>query len=324
MTSTISRPTTDARGPHRVSRRPQRREHRRLATAHPRRVRDAAAECSALGRYIDWRGEDREVIARAGAGGSVLVLDRAAGTREDPRLVAHIAADEPAVNAAVASRSYLAQARRGRCVCRSLDSEDLRSAPFAGDCQRSAIGAHHEEIDQLDRLGRSYRLDRVRSGLSIPELRWTRHGAELDASEPQIVSVRAAVASLERYEPVCAITHRALGLHLNDSGVSITTLRMELARLEQSPIVLNRGLREATLAIAERDGLSMSEIAMRCGRVKRDHAGNESGETSWLARRLGLLPEGGRQTSTPWIHSDVLALIARDGLGLSPREVELG
>jgi hypothetical protein len=67
----------------------------------------------------------------------------------------------------------------------------------------------------------------------------------------------------------------------------------------------------------------MSEIAIRCGRVKRDRRGNESGETSWLARRLGLLPEGGQSTPTPWIHSDVLALIARSGLGLSPREVEL-
>jgi hypothetical protein len=67
----------------------------------------------------------------------------------------------------------------------------------------------------------------------------------------------------------------------------------------------------------------MSEIAIRCGRVKRDSRGNESGETSWLARRLGMLPEGGHETPTPWVHSDVLALIARRGLGISPREVEL-
>ena len=62
---------------------------------------------------------------------------------------------------------------------------------------------------------------------------------------------------------------------------------------------------------------------MRCGRIKRDAAGNESGETSWLARRVGLLPEGGRDAPTRWIHTDVLALIARDGLGVSPREVEV-
>ncbi len=61
---------------------------------------------------------------------------------------------------------------------------------------------------------------------------------------------------------------------------------------------------------------------MRCGRLKHDAAGNCSGETSWLARRLGMMPEGGREQPTPWVHSDVLALIARDGLGLSPREVE--
>jgi hypothetical protein len=67
----------------------------------------------------------------------------------------------------------------------------------------------------------------------------------------------------------------------------------------------------------------MSEIAIRCGRVKHDSRGNESGETSWLARRLGLLPEGGQSTPTPWIHSEVLGLIARQGLGMAPREVEL-
>jgi hypothetical protein len=87
--------------------------------------------------------------------------------------------------------------------------------------------------------------------------------------------------------------------------------------------VLNRRLRTAVLATIERQGLSMSEIAIRCGRIKRDGNGNASGETSWLARRLGILPEGGRDTPTPWIHSDVLALIARRGLGISPREVEL-
>jgi len=71
------------------------------------------------------------------------------------------------------------------------------------------------------------------------------------------------------------------------------------------------------------DGVSLSAIAMRCGRVKRDPRGNLSGETSWLGRRLGLLPEAGEASPTPWVHSDVLALIARRGLGVSPREVEL-
>ena len=70
-------------------------------------------------------------------------------------------------------------------------------------------------------------------------------------------------------------------------------------------------------------GLSMSEIALRCGRTKRDRAGRVSGETSWLARRIGQAPEGGEQHPSPWVQSDVLALIAREGLRVCPREVEL-
>ena len=87
--------------------------------------------------------------------------------------------------------------------------------------------------------------------------------------------------------------------------------------------MLNRRLREAVQARLARGHLTMSEIAIRCGRCKRDRRGNVSGETSWLARRIGLASEAGRDQPTPWVHSDVLALIARDGLGLSPREVEL-
>jgi hypothetical protein len=325
MTSTISRSKIESRPARRTTRRTHRPEHRRPAIDRPRRIRVGAPACSKLGRYTDWQGHERELIARAGAGGSVLVVDRVAGTHEDCRLVAHIAADEPAQNAALTSRSYLAEARRRRCVCRSLTPEDLRTIPFSDDREEIAICPPAlEEPSQLDAHGRSYRLERVSSGMSIPELRWTCVSAEDAPSVRRPVSVRGAVAALESYEPVRRLTRQALAVHTDDSCVSITTLRMEFARIQQSPIVLNRGLREATLAIAERDGLSMSEIAMRCGRVKRDAAGNESGETSWLARRLGLLPEGGRQTSTPWIHSEVLALIARDGLGLSPREVELG
>ena len=67
----------------------------------------------------------------------------------------------------------------------------------------------------------------------------------------------------------------------------------------------------------------MSVIALRCGRIKRDPNGRESGETSWLARRIGVAPEAGAPRPTPWIHTDVLALIARDGLGIAPAEAEL-
>jgi len=87
--------------------------------------------------------------------------------------------------------------------------------------------------------------------------------------------------------------------------------------------VLNRGLREAVQRKVARGELSMSQIAIRCGRIKHDKKGKQSGETSWLARRIGQLRESGMDRPTPWVHTDVLALIARAGLGIAPREIEL-
>jgi hypothetical protein len=276
-----------------------------------------------LGRYIDIDGCSREIVSRPGAGGSVLVLDQGPLGRGERRLLAHLAPDEPAANSALVCRRFLSQARRERCRCRPLAQEDLSAIPFSGgDEDGVAEGPPTCEVSQLDELGRSFRLERFETGMSIPELRWGCRSS-VNAQEWLPVSLREAIASLERYEPVRSLTASALGFHEHADDVSVTVLRAELRRVQESPIVLNRGVRKAVLDAVERRGQSMSEIAMRCGRVKRDAAGNESGETSWLARRLGLLPEGGRKRATPWIHSDVLALIARDGLGVSPREVEV-
>jgi hypothetical protein len=289
-----------------------------------RREHGLPNERRALGRYTDWNGRPREVVARRGLAGSVLVVDRDATTLGDRRLVAHLAADEPAENAALVCSRYLQEAPSGRCRCRALTPEDFQMAPFADDEVAEFDAASKGGARELlDRLGRCYRLELLQTGMSIPELRWRRDPTEQPDGEPRAVSVREAIAWLESYEPVLTLTRQALALHRRDAGVSSTVLRVELTRIQQSPIVLNRRLREVVLATIERQGLSMSEVAIRCGRVKRDCSGNESGETSWLARRLGILPEGGRNTPTPWIHSDVLALIARCGLGISPREVEL-
>jgi hypothetical protein len=172
-----------------------------------------------------------------------------------------------------------------------------------------------------DTRGVCHRLAPVATGLSIPELRWCRRGNE-GAEQPE--SVRDAIACMESYEPVRALTAHALAHHGDDPGVSVTVLRSELRRIDASRIVLNCGLRRAVLRAMRTEGVSLSEIAFRCGRVKRDGKGNASGETSWLARRVGISPEGGSDGEpTPWIHTDVLALIARDGLGISPHEVEL-
>jgi len=288
-----------------------------------RRERNSRHDSRVLARFNDRQGRPRELLARPALAGSVLVVDRDATTLGDRRLVAHLGADEPAENAALVCSSYLDEARRRRCRCRLLTPEDARTVPFSDDWDReSGAMAAPSDAATLDPLGRSYRLELLPTGMSIPELRWRRSLPRQSDGQPRPVSVREVISCLESYEPVRTLTRRALAMHRGDNDVSTAVLRVELTRMQESPIVLNRRLREVVLATIERQGVSMSGIAIRCGRIKRDRKGNESGETSWLARRLGMLPEGGKDAPTPWIHSDVLALIARDGLGISPREVE--
>ena len=279
-----------------------------------------------LGRYTDRRGRGRELIRRPGTGGSTLVIDRLQGTLADGCLVAHLAVDEPSQNAQIVASLYLAD-ELGR-HCRRLTPEDLTADPFAAANADPVSGLPDRmkvcEARLLDRYGYLYRLQLARSGTSIPELRWHRHPPRGVDGSQELVSVRQVIGNLENYEPVRTLTAQALTSHDCDQAVSVAALRAELDRVYASRIVLNRGLREAVLAAVNERGLSMSEIAMRCGRVKRHTRGNLSGETSWLARRIGTLPEGGQDTPTPWVSSDVLALIAREGLGISPREVEPG
>jgi hypothetical protein len=321
MTSTLSSPGSIA---HRATRRNARAPH--TDRARLRQERGTRGGRRVLGRYTDRQGQRREIVAQPGLAGSMLVVDRDVPHHGDRRLVAHLAADEPAENAAVVCESYLQDAPRGGSRCRRLTLEDSITEPFpdASDAESLAPTAAEADPEPFDRLGRGYRLELLQTGMSIPELRWRQHPAAASASGARPVSVREAIACLEDYEPVRTSTIRALVGHRGAADVSTTVLRAELARLQDSPIVLNRKLRGIVLATIEREGLSMSEIAIRCGRVKRDARGSESGETSWLARRLGILPEGGREMPTPWIHSDVLGLISRQGLGISPREVELG
>ena len=284
----------------------------------------ATAERRLLARYADRQGRTREVLASGAAAGTVLVVDRDAATRGDGRLVAHLAADEPPENAELVCRIYLHDPRSARPVGRRLTDEDVRSDPFVEERAEGAIDPNAARLVCPGLVDCYYALERLQGHMSIPQLRWCRHepaGASLRA-EP--VCLRDVVARLESYEPVCALTRLALVRHREDLELSTAVLGAELARVQGSAIVLNRGLREAVLRAVAGEQLSMSEIATRCGRVKYDRRGNRSGETSWLARRLGLLPEGGQDRPTPWVHSEVLGLIAREGLGISPREVELG
>jgi hypothetical protein len=283
----------------------------------------ARLDFSRLGEYRDHSGRVRELAACPGARGSVLVVDRDPLTGGDGRLVAHLAADEPARNAELVCRHYLNDLAGSACPARPLRREDLTALPLVADAVPAAACLPWDSaLPAPD--GVCFQLRLLDGSRSLRELRWTRsppQGAR--AGTPSPVSLRDVIAALEDYEPACGITRTALREHRHDRWSSCASLRAELARLEASPIVLNRLLREAVLATLARGDVSMSEIAMRCGRVKFDTRGNASGETSWLARRIGLLPEGGASHPTPWIHSEVLGLIARAGLGLSPREVEL-
>jgi hypothetical protein len=249
-------------------------------------------------------------------------------THADARLVAHLGADEPEANATVTAALYIGEVRGDRPRCRPLQAADASCAPYEDERRlptplQTPAGDQAGADQTLSRDGLGFSLVLVKAGPSIPHVRWMRSGCAQGAESGVVVSLREVVAQLEDYEPARAMTRAAIGLHRGSERVSTTIIRQELQRVLESPIVLNRLLREAVLARLGDSGPSMSEIAMRCGRVKRDSRGNESGETSWLARRLGLLPEGGQRAPTPWVHSDVLALIARDGLGVSPREVEL-
>jgi hypothetical protein len=278
-----------------------------------------------LGCYTDVTGYKREVFAVQGLDGSVLVVDRDALTLGDRRLVAHLAADEPAQNATLVCSHYLQDPRRGRC--RRVTAEDLGSGLFVEDeeTQPLAIGDVHgaELWGRCGGVDYSYRLELVRVDTPALELRWQRRSRRGAADGPTPVSLREVIAAIESYEPACGLTLAALRFYRMRPDVSGAALRTELQRLRESPIVLNRKLRQAVLAAGELQGLSLSEIALRCGRVKRSAKGCISGETSWVARRIGILPESGTGRLTPWVHSDVLALIARNGLGISPREVEL-
>ncbi|MGI8559254.1 MAG: hypothetical protein ACR2ND_13290 [Solirubrobacteraceae bacterium] len=294
---------------------------RKRANANTPRSRGRARllppRCEVLGRLIDSRGSAREVVSLPGAGGSRLVVDRLAFRGLDARLVAHLAADEPIGNARLAADLYLADSSR---ACRSLREEDLLQQPFEPEPGVPTCGqAAGYLLGGRDGSRYSIALVPARQG---SEARWVRRSA--NGAVEQVVSVRDVTGELEHSSLVRAATLEAIARLRGQAGVSVATLGAELRRLDASPIVLNRALRSAVLAAVARREVSLSAIAMRCGRVKRDRRGRSSGETSWLARRVGLLAEGGSTAPTPWIHTDVLALIARRGLGIAPREVELG
>ncbi|MEN3281366.1 MAG: hypothetical protein V7607_2506 [Solirubrobacteraceae bacterium] len=294
----------------------------RLATAAPSvagphdsdtRVPGPTCRPRPLARYRDGDGCERHVVSRRGAQGSVLVIDQDALSFSDRRLVAHLWPDEPQINASVIAHAYVAD-HHGRRA-RPLSDLDWETLP-AG--REPATEYELRRGDELrDEQGRSYRLAIVDDGRRGDELRWTRRRPR---RRPEPVGLRTVIGALEAYEPARARTKAALD---DDHNAATGRLAAELQRLEHGPFVLNRALREAVQQRVASGELSLSQIAAHCGRGKQLATGLRIGDTSWLGRRIGTLPETGRSSATPWIHSDTLALIAREGLGVEPREVEL-
>jgi len=277
-----------------------------------------ARRASRLGRYVAGDGSAREILGHPRPDGSVLVIDCLPGTLTGARLIARLAPEESPENARIVCDLYLSDETRGRC--RLLTPEDL-STPGGAEPVPSLDPAVAMRMALRDAAGRIYCLRTVAAADAPSELYWTR--ARSRRAPFDLVTLRDVIAGVEDYEPASAITAAALADHRGEPYVSTHRLAAELERVTSSPIVLNRGLREAVQRTVASGELTLSEVAMRCGRAKRDRRGTLSGETSWLMRRIGAAPEGGEAEATPWIHTDTLARIARDGLGLNPNEVEL-
>ncbi len=281
-------------------------------TRRARRSRCQTAEKKArIATYSDVLGRHREVVMQRGAGQSTLLIDRFANTQDDPRLVAHLPADEPPANAQLVCAMYLKDENR-RCRC--LQASDLDATPLISERARP-LGPP----EVTDKDGHIYRLGISAACTPPNQLSWWRLGIT-PWDRPEAVSVRELIGTLENYEPVRSMTLRAIA-NVKE-GLSTTRLCEQVERACNGPMVLNRGLREAVQRAIEREGINPSAIAIRCGRFRRDAKGNISGETSWLMRRIGLRAEAGKNTPSAWVRNDVLAHIAREGLRIDPREVE--
>lgn len=279
-------------------------------------LRPVARDAARLGGYRAADGDPaRVVISVPRSDGSFLVIDCAAESLADARLVGLIGSDEPRENPRVLAELYLADETRGSC--RALSTMDLLPETTSPPTPASEV----PPPPAVESGASTYRIRVIAAGHAFPELRWTVATAANPEDRFDLLTLRDVIGRLEAYEPPRAMTENAI-LFGNAEGVSSVKLRCELDRVLSSSIVLNRGLREA-VERAVACGVTMSEVAIRCGRIKRDSRGKTSGETSWLARRVGVLPEGGQLEPTPWVHSNTLALIARRGLGVNPNEVEL-
>jgi hypothetical protein len=264
----------------------------------PRRAASAAA--TPLVAYADETGDERELVVLV-HDGCQLVIDRTVADRSDPRLVGEFEADEPDKNAMMLALDYLGRAPQERRCAQYVPAVDRPSSVLSGLLR--------------DRDRNTYWLQRVARFGPGADLRWVCR--TIGAGAPAVVTLRTVVGALEVYEPPVSMTRDALAAHHDAAGAM---LRRELAHLGDSRFVLNRGLREAVAAELAR-GTPLAEIARRCGHTRTRGRGITLGDGAWVARRVGLTPDG-KPTPSRWIDQSVLREIAA-ALGLPPAEVRL-
>ena len=237
--------------------------------------RVAAARATTLATYRpDATGPTREVVT-VKLSGATLLIDRHAGTHEDARLVGRLEVEEPPENAEILTRLYLDDPNRGRC--RPVAEEDLQTAPSERTASETT-GVRWDAPLVAD-IGVILRLQLLPTGSGATALRWTKTTETEGRGNAEAVSLRKVIGQLQDYEPALSMTAAAIRGH-EQPGHSVCMLRLELNRVIESPIVLNRRLRERVEHAVATEGLTMSEIAICCGRLKRDKRGRESGETS--------------------------------------------
>ena len=88
----------------------------------PHRQRPPAGAPRPLARYTRPEGVVREIVTRRLPDAAILVIDCTEDTHRDPRLLGRLEPDEPASNARLLTRLYLADEHRR---CRRLRRSDL-------------------------------------------------------------------------------------------------------------------------------------------------------------------------------------------------------
>ena len=196
-----------------------------------------------------------------GADGSRLLVDRREDDGGDPRLLAHLAAMSPTPTPGSSAAS--SWPRRPR-VARALRPSDFGAPPDG-----SRDPAEHRRSSRRPRPtphGRRYflRASGTPAGAALAPRR------RAVAAAPRRLSARDVIGALEAYEPVCPLTRAAVERFRADRSVRSRRSSVELRRDRVEPDRPQPPAARGGARGGAEHGVSLSAIAMACGRIKRD------------------------------------------------------